>query len=203
MNFGNVGNLWCCWMNFGLDFGGIEIVKKLLYGFRWIHSWYMREILLACVKFISWTWQNFVGMSMEEFCEHRKILWVWGFVYGSINVGSWKIFVVILSMEIFLVMILVVENFLVMILSMEKFFRHVILVVEKKKFPCWAWKILRWWFWLWKYFCWVCEFWHGEFLLAVGLYFCWSDFLFLFFLFLFWYGMEFLTSWWWAKLCFA
>ena len=86
-------------MNFGLDFGGIEIVKNLSCGFGWIHSWYMREILLACVNFISWTWRNFVGM--EKFCEHGKILWVWDFGYGSINVGSWKIFVVILIMEIF------------------------------------------------------------------------------------------------------
>ena len=86
-------------MNFGLDFGGIEIVKNLSCGFGWIHSWYMQEILFACVNFISWTWQNFVGM--EKFCEHGKILWVWDFGYGSINVGSWKIFVVILIMEIF------------------------------------------------------------------------------------------------------
>ena len=26
-NFGIVGNLWCCWMSFGLNFGGIEVMK--------------------------------------------------------------------------------------------------------------------------------------------------------------------------------
>ena len=28
-NFYNVGKLWCCWINFGLDFGSIGIVKIL------------------------------------------------------------------------------------------------------------------------------------------------------------------------------
>ena len=183
-------------MNFGLDFGGIEIVKNLSCGFGWIHSWYMREILLACVNFISWTWQNFVGM--EKFCEHGKILWVWDFGYGSINVGSWKIFVVILIMEIFWWWFWSWKIFWLWFWAWKTFLDMWFWLWIFFFFFCWAWKILWCRFWLWKYFCWVCELWHGEFLLVVGLYFCWNDFFFFF-----WYGLEFLTSWRWAKLCFV
>ena len=68
-NFDNVGRLWCCWMNLGLDFGSIGIMKNLCYGLVWICSWCMWEILLACVSFVSWTWKNFVGM--ENICGHE------------------------------------------------------------------------------------------------------------------------------------
>ena len=92
--FGNVGNLWCCWMNFVLDFGGIGIVKILCCKLAWTYSWYMCEILLACVNFISWTWQNF--------CGYGKFSWIWKNFYGHeilvmekfcwvYDVGSWKI----------------------------------------------------------------------------------------------------------------
>ena len=97
-NFDNVGSLWCCWMNFGLDFGGIGFVKILCYGLVWICSWCIWEILLACVNFVSRTWENFVGMmdkfvgmkffSMKNFgCE--KFCWV-------CDVGAWRIFVVMI-----------------------------------------------------------------------------------------------------------
>ena len=81
-NFGNVGNLWCCWMNFGLDFGGMDIVKNLCCRHVWIYSWCMWEILLACVKFISWTWLKFVGP--ENFCGYGINLWAWNFSYTRI-----------------------------------------------------------------------------------------------------------------------
>ena len=87
LNFGNVGNLWYCWVNFGLDFGGMDIVKNLCCRFVWIYSWCTWEILLVCVNFISWTWQNFVGMNMENLWVYGRILWAWNFGYGNIFVG--------------------------------------------------------------------------------------------------------------------
>ena len=115
MNFGNVGNLWCCWMNFDLNFGDIEVVRNLWCRLGWIHLWCMWEILLACVKFISWTWQNFVGMEIF-FCGYGKILWVSDF-------GLWNIFVRYVMLDHgnfcdcdfghgkFSVVILIMENF--------------------------------------------------------------------------------------------
>ena len=67
--FGNVGNLWSCWMNLGLNFRGIGIVKNLCYRLGWISSWCMWDILWVCVNFISWI--------MAKFCRYVWInLWV-------------------------------------------------------------------------------------------------------------------------------
>ena len=85
-NFHNVGSLWCCWMNFGLDFGSIGIVKKLCCGLAWICSWYMWKSLLACVNLVLWTWQNFFGVcmdkfvGMDKFCGHETLTYVKNFV---------------------------------------------------------------------------------------------------------------------------
>ena len=48
---GNVDNLWCCWMNFGLDFWGMDIVKILCCRLGWIYSWCMWEIFVGMSKF--------------------------------------------------------------------------------------------------------------------------------------------------------
>ena len=93
-NFDNVGSLWCCWMNFSLDFGSLGIVKNLCYGLVWICSWCMWEILLSCVNFVSWTWQNFVGMGMDKFVGMKFDLWK--IFCWVCDVGSCKIFVVMI-----------------------------------------------------------------------------------------------------------
>ena len=195
MNFGNVGNLWCCWMNFDLNFGDIEVVRNLWCRLGWIHLWCMWEILLACVKFISWTWQNFVGMEIF-FCGYGKILWVSDF-------GLWNIFVRYVMLDHgnfcdcdfghgkFSVVILIMENFWLWFWSWG-FFGHVCTM----------------WFLVWEFF-WSCDF---------GMRIFWTWFLawneYIFFFLLVWkFGMEwdffvgmgflFLTSWWWVKLCFV
>ena len=58
-NFDNVGTLWCCWMNFGLNFGSIGMVKNLCCRFGWICSWCM--------------WEKFVGMSKLCFMDMKKL----------------------------------------------------------------------------------------------------------------------------------
>ena len=99
-NFENVGSLWCCWMNFGLDFRSIGIVKNLCCALEWICSWYMWKSFLACVNFVLWTRQNFVGMCMDKFIGMKKFLdmkfWQWKFFFWVCDVGSWKIFVVMI-----------------------------------------------------------------------------------------------------------
>ena len=93
-NLDNVGSLWCRWINYGLDFGGIGSVKNLCYGLVWICSWCMWEILLSCVNFVSWTWQNFVGMCMDKFVGMKFDLWK--IFCWVCDVGSCKIFVVMI-----------------------------------------------------------------------------------------------------------
>ena len=87
-NFESVGSLWCCWMNFGLDFRSIGIVKNLCCALEWICSWYMWKSFLACVNFVLWTRQNFVGMCMDKFVGMKKFLdikfWLWKFFFGYV-----------------------------------------------------------------------------------------------------------------------
>ena len=106
-NFDNVDSLWC-WMNFGLDFGSIGIMKNLCCWLVWIFSWCMWEILLACVNFISWTWQIlWVNLWVWKiFVDIEKILWAWNFGYGKILLGMW---------------FLIMENFVARILDMWEF----------------------------------------------------------------------------------
>ena len=58
-NFDNVGTLWCCWMNFGLNFGSIGMVKNLCCRFGWICSWCM--------------WEKSVGMCKLCFMDMKKL----------------------------------------------------------------------------------------------------------------------------------
>ena len=95
-NFGNVGKLWCCWMNFGLDFGSIGIVKNLCCRLRWICSWCIWEKFVGMCKLCFmemkfWLWKNFVGYVM---LVHGKFVWLWFwlcenlFVHGHELVGN-------------------------------------------------------------------------------------------------------------------
>ena len=101
-NFGNIGNLWCCWMSLGLNFVGIQVVKN--FG-KVGDLWYLLDELFLefwgalklwricfvglveqnhdeCGRFVGMCnlWQNFVGMSMEKFCGYEIFfLWIWYF----------------------------------------------------------------------------------------------------------------------------
>ena len=81
-----------CWMNFGLDFESIGIVKNLCCGLVWICSWYMWKSLLACVNFVLWTWQNFVGMCMDKFVGMDKFCGHETLTYGKNFVGYVMLF---------------------------------------------------------------------------------------------------------------
>ena len=98
MNFGNIGNMWCYWMNFG----GIEVMKDLLYRLGWIHLWCMWEILFhehGKILWV-WVWKIFVGMEnffvdMEKFCGSMVWKKICGYGYGqkfvlAWNFGHWK-----------------------------------------------------------------------------------------------------------------
>ena len=87
-NFDIVGKLWCCWMNFGLDFGSIGIGKNLCCRLVWICSWCM--------------WEKFVGMGKLCFMDMAKFLWVCAWI----NLWVWANFV---GMKL-----LVMENFVAM-----------------------------------------------------------------------------------------
>ena len=114
--------------------GGIGIVKNLCCKLAWTYSWCMWEILLACVIFVSWTCQNFVGMSMdkfvdmENFCGYGTNLWAWDFAYRNIFVGyvmldHGKIFVVvILDTEFLWLWFWTCRNFLCLFWTWEKNF---------------------------------------------------------------------------------
>ena len=65
-NFDNVGNLWCCWTNFSLDFGSIGIVKTLCLTYRNAFILYVGKLVGMC---------KLCFMNMANFC---------GYVHGYI-----------------------------------------------------------------------------------------------------------------------
>ena len=61
MKFGNVCNLWYWWMNFDLNFAGIEIMKIWCVGLiEQIHFWWVRKICWN-VEVLSHGYGNFYG----------------------------------------------------------------------------------------------------------------------------------------------
>ena len=74
-NFDNVGSLWCCWMNLGLDFGSIGIVKKFV---LWA---YMNMFMMHIGNFVGMC--KFCFMNMAKFCGHETL------TYGKILSGVW------------------------------------------------------------------------------------------------------------------
>ena len=94
-NLDNVGSLWCRWINYGLDFGSIGIVKNLCCERVWTYSWCIWEILLACVNLFHGHVKSFVDMNinklvgMENFCGYGRIFM--GMKFWVCDVGSWKI----------------------------------------------------------------------------------------------------------------
>jgi len=79
MNFGNVGNMWCCWLNFG----ALKLWKFCCVGL-------VEQIHDTCGKFVDVCKSYF--MSMAKFCgyEYGKILWVWKNFAGSIHFFLWS-----------------------------------------------------------------------------------------------------------------
>ena len=152
----------------------------------------MWEILLACVNFISWTCQNFVGISMDKFVGMEKFMgmkfWLWKIFFWVCGVSSWKnlwlwfwtcrdfffFFLGAWSCRKFFFWWLLwkCRNFFMAILNIDGYFEHVGIFW----WLFWTWKFLLlvmakfWWdidFWSWEIFVMEWDFcfccWHGIF----------------------------------------
>ena len=91
-----------CWMNFGLNFGGIEVMKNLLCRLGWTKIMMNVEDLLACIIYgkILWVWVWKILRVRKNFCGYgilaTKIfllgMWCWimkkfcGYDFGYLGI---------------------------------------------------------------------------------------------------------------------
>ena len=107
-NFGNVGNLWCCWMSLVLNFWGIEVVKNFgnvgdlwcLLDELWLEFWGASKLWRICCV----GWLNKIMMNVEDLLAcviYGKILWIQKFFFMDMvfsqlymDMVMWEFFIV-------------------------------------------------------------------------------------------------------------